>query len=61
MVKVVLSSCFLLSMYNEMFYDKKIEFEVVIVCLEWVEKVVIVSKFIVNGICELFLEYKYKL
>lgn len=60
-VEVVLNSCFILSMYNEMFYVKKIEFEEVILCLEWVEKVVIVSKFIVDGIVKLFLGYEYKL
>lgn len=60
-VEAVLNSCFIFSMYNEMFYVKKIEFEEVIFCLEWVEKVVIVSKFIVDGIVKLFLGYEYKL
>ncbi|ABG52862.1 glycosyl transferase, group 1 [Trichodesmium erythraeum IMS101] len=59
--KAAPSSRFLLSMHNEMFHDKKIEPEVATVCLERVEKVVTVSKFIANGICELFPEYKHKL
>ncbi|MEB3341933.1 glycosyltransferase family 4 protein [Okeania sp.] len=52
---------FLLSMHNEMFHTKKIEPEEAKICLDRVEKVVTVSKFIADGIAKLFPEYKHKL
>ncbi len=54
-------SRFLLSMHNEMFHSKKIDSEVARSCLERVEKVITVSKFIANGIADLFPEYQQKL
>ncbi len=59
--KAAPNSRFLLSMHNEMFHAKKIEPEEAIICLERVEKVVTVSKFIADGIAKLFPEYKNKL
>ena len=55
------NSRFILSMHNEMFHAKKIEPEVAILCLERVEKVVTVSKFIADGIAKLFPGYEHKL
>jgi len=55
------NSRFLLSMHNEMFHAKKIEPEVAIMCLKRVEKVVTVSKFIADGIANLFPEYQHML
>ncbi|NET45423.1 glycosyltransferase family 4 protein [Okeania sp. SIO2B3] len=59
--KAAPNSRFLLSMHNEMFHAKKIEPQEAIKCLERVEKVVTVSKFIADGIAKLFPEYKHKL
>ena len=55
------NSRFILSMHNEMFHPKKIEPEEAILCLERVEKVVTVSKFIADGIAKLFPGYEHKL
>ena len=55
------NSRFILSMHNEMFHAKKIEPEEAILCLERVEKVVTVSKFIADGIAKLFPGYEHKL
>lgn len=54
-------SRFLLSMHNEMFFAEKIDPDVARCCLERVEAVVTVSKFIANGIAKLFPEYEHKL
>ncbi len=59
--KAAPNSRFLLSMHNEMFHDKKIDPQEAIICLERVEKVVTVSKFIADGIAKLFPEYQQKL
>ncbi|MGD1700253.1 glycosyltransferase family 4 protein [Dapis sp. BLCC M229] len=59
--KAAPNSRFLLSMHNEMFHDKKIDPQEAIICLERVEKVVTVSKFIADGIAKLFPEYQHKL
>lgn len=55
------NSLFLLSMHNEMFHSQKIDPDLARICLERVEKVVTVSKFIANGIAHLFPEYEQKL
>ncbi|NEP09693.1 MAG: glycosyltransferase family 4 protein [Symploca sp. SIO2C1] len=52
---------FLLSMHNEMFFPHKIKPKVAQRCLERVEGVVTVSKFIADGIDHLFPGYKHKL
>jgi len=54
-------SRFLLSMHNEMFLPNKIDPDTARSCLERVEAVVTVSKFIADGIAKLFPEYKNKL
>jgi len=54
-------SHFLLSMHNEMFLPNKIDDDVARRCLERVEAVVTVSKFIADGIAERFPEYQDKL
>ena len=54
-------SRFLLSMHNEMFHSKKIDPDIARSCLERVEGVVTVSKFIADGIAHLFPEYQHKL
>jgi len=54
-------SRFLLSMHNEMFHANKIDPDLARSCLERVEKVVTVSKFIADGIAHLFPEYQHKL
>lgn len=59
--KAAPDSRFLLSMHNEMFHAKKIEPEEARMCLERVEKVVTVSKFIADGIAHLYPEYQHKL
>lgn len=59
--KAAPNSRFLLSMHNEMFHSKKIDPEEANICLERVEKVVTVSKFIADGIAKLFPEYQHKL
>ncbi|NEQ40370.1 MAG: glycosyltransferase family 4 protein [Okeania sp. SIO3I5] len=59
--KAAPNSRFLLSMHNEMFHEKKIDPQEAMICLERVEKVVTVSKFIANGIGKLFPEYQQKL
>ncbi|ABG50998.1 glycosyl transferase, group 1 [Trichodesmium erythraeum IMS101] len=59
--EVAPNSRFILSMHNEMFHAKKIEPEEAILCLERVEKVVTVSKFIADGIAKLFPGYEHKL
>ena len=59
--KAAPNSRFLLSMHNEMFHAKKIDPEEAIICLERIEKVVTVSKFIADGIAKLFPEYQHKL
>ena len=59
--EVAPNSRFILSMHNEMFHAKKIEPKEAILCLERVEKVVTVSKFIADGIAKLFPGYEHKL
>ena len=59
--KAAPNSRFLLNMHNEMFHDRKIDPQEAIICLERVEKVVTVSKFIADGIAKLFPEYQQKL
>lgn len=59
--KAAPQSRFLLSMHNEMFHVPKVEPDVACSCLERVEKVVTVSKFIANGIANLFPDYQHKL
>ena len=54
-------SLFLLSMHNEMFQSHKIDHDLACLCLERVEKVITVSKFIADGIAKLFPNYKQKL
>lgn len=54
-------SRFLLSMHNEMFHANKIDPDLARSCLDRVEKVVTVSKFIADGIAHLFPEYQHKL
>jgi spore coat protein SA len=54
-------SRFLLSMHNEMFHAKKVDPEIARRCLERVEAVVTVSKFIADGIDHLFPGYQHKL
>ncbi|NET57529.1 MAG: glycosyltransferase family 4 protein [Symploca sp. SIO2E6] len=54
-------SRFLLSMHNEMFLPHKIDDQVARTCLERVEAVVTVSKFIADGINERFPGYQHKL
>lgn len=54
-------SRFLLSMHNEMFHANKINPDLARSCLERVEKVITVSKFIADGIAHLFPEYQHKL
>jgi spore coat protein SA len=54
-------SRFLLSIHNEMFHDKKIQPDIAWSCLERVEGVVTVSKFIADGIAHLFPDYQHKL
>ncbi|MDE5072912.1 MAG: glycosyltransferase family 4 protein [Trichodesmium sp. St16_bin4-tuft] len=58
--EVAPNSRFILSMHNEMFHAKKIKPEEAILCLERVEKVVTVSKFIADGIAKLFPGYEHK-
>ncbi|NEQ85740.1 MAG: glycosyltransferase family 4 protein [Moorea sp. SIO2I5] len=55
------SSQFLLSMHNEMFHEEKIKPEVAETCLEKVRGVITVSKFIADGIADLFPDYRHKL
>lgn len=55
------NSRFLLSMHNEMFSSDRIAPEVARSCLERVDAVVTISKFIANGIAELWSEYRHKL
>lgn len=52
---------FLLSMHNEMFHAKKVDPDTARSCLERVEKVIAVSKFITDGIDSLFPGYQDKL
>ncbi len=59
--KAAPQSRFLLSMHNQMFHVPKIEPDVARSCLERVEKVVTVSKFIANDITNLFPDYQHKL